>query len=81
MTGWLERLIIWRQWKRAYASAKGLMKRGLGEGRALESATNGRGPWWNSGVSHMNQAFPKKFFDRLGLVLLLDSVLKFQCNS
>lgn len=29
----------------------------------------------------MNQAFPKKFFDRLGLVSLLDSVLKFQFNS
>jgi len=41
----------------------------------------GRQGWWNSGVSHMNQAFPKKFFDKLGLVSLLDSVLKFQCNS
>jgi hypothetical protein len=29
----------------------------------------------------MNQALPKKFFDRLGLVSLLDSVLRFQCNS
>ncbi len=84
LDGWIRRrlrLIIWRQWKRAYARVKGLMKRGLGEGRAWESATNGRGPWWNSGASHMNQAFPKKFFDRLGLVSLLDSVLKFHCNS
>lgn len=84
LDGWIRRrlrLIIWRQWKRAYARAKGLMKRGLGESRAWESASNGRGPWWNSGASHMNQAFPKKFFDRLGLVSLLDSVLKFQCNS
>ena len=84
LDGWIRRRlrwIIWRQWKRAYARAKGLMRRGLGEKRAWESATNGRGPWWNSGASHMNQAFPKKFFDRLGLVSLLDSVLKFQCNS
>lgn len=84
LDGWIRRRlrwIIWRQWKRAYARAKGLMQRGLGEKRAWESATNGRGPWWNSGASHMNQAFPKKFFDRLGLVSLLDSVLKFQCNS
>jgi RNA-directed DNA polymerase len=84
LDGWIRRrlrLIIWRQWKRTYARAKGLMKRGLGESRAWESAANGRGPWWNSGASHMNQAFPKKFFDRLGLVSLLDSVLKFQCNS
>lgn len=84
LDGWIRRkvrCIIWRQWKRPYTRAKGLMKRGLGESRAWESATNGRGPWYNSGASHMNQAFPKKFFDRLGLVSLLDSVLKFQCNS
>ena len=66
------RCIIWRQWKRPYTRAKGLMKRGLTEKRAWQSATNGRGPWWNSGASHMNQAFPKKFFDKLGLVTLLD---------
>jgi RNA-directed DNA polymerase len=84
LDGWIRRklrCIIWRQWKRSYARAKGLMKRGLAESRAWESAANGRGPWWNSGASHMNQAFPKTFFDRLGLVSLLDSVLKFQCNS
>jgi len=28
----------------------------------------------------MNQAFPKKFFEQLGLVSLLESVLKLQCN-
>ena len=84
LDGWIRRrlrCVIWRQWKRSKIRAKGLMKRGLGESRAWKSATNGRGPWWNSGASHMNQAFPKKFFDRLGLVSLLDSVLKFQCNS
>ena len=48
------------------------MKRGLGEERAWRSATNGRGPWWNAGASHMNEAFPKRFFDDLGLVSLLD---------
>jgi len=75
------RCIIWRQWKRPYTRAKGLMKQGLSEQRAWHSATNGRGPWWNSGASHMNQAFTKKFFDQLGLVSLLDTVLMFQCNS
>jgi RNA-directed DNA polymerase len=40
---------------------------------AFRSAFNQRGLWWNSGASHMNQAFPKSFFDRLGLVLLLDT--------
>jgi RNA-directed DNA polymerase len=84
LDGWIRRrlrCIIWRQWKRVSTRAKGLMKRGLDEKRAWESATNGRGPWWNSGASHMNQAFPKRFFDRLGLVSLRDSVLQFQCNS
>jgi len=84
LDGWIRRrlrCIIWRQGKRCYARAKGLMKRGLGESRAWESASNGRGPWWNSGASHMNEAFPKRFFDRLGLVSLLESVLQFQCNS
>jgi RNA-directed DNA polymerase len=54
------------------------MKRGLGEEQAWTSATNGRGPWWNSGAAHMNLAFPKSFFDQLGLVSLLDQVLVFQ---
>ena len=84
LDGWIRRrlrCIVWRQWKRAQTRARGLMRRGIGESRAWESATNGRGPWWNSGASHMNQAFTKKFFDRLGLVSLLDSVLKFQRNS
>ena len=51
------------------------------ESCAWKSASNGRGPWWNSRASHMNQAFPKKFFDRLGLVSLLDTILRFRNNS
>tara|TARA_R110001599_G_C12268486_1_gene661110 strand:- start:2331 stop:2528 length:198 start_codon:yes stop_codon:yes gene_type:complete len=35
------------------------------------SAQNGRGRWWNAGASHLNQALPKKLFDRLGLVSLM----------
>jgi RNA-directed DNA polymerase len=72
------RCILWRQWKRAHTRAKNLMKRGLGEERAWRSATNGRGPWWNAGASHMNQAFPKKCFDNSGLVSLLDQLHKLQ---
>lgn len=66
------RCIRWRQWKRSHTRAKNLMKRGLLEERAWKSATNGRGPWWNAGASHMNHAFPKSYFDRLGLVSLLN---------
>ena len=82
LDGWIRRKlrnIIWRHLKRAFARAKALMQRGLSEKRAWQSATNGRGPWWNSGASHMNQAFPKSYFDKLGLVSLLDQLHKFQC--
>ena len=80
--GWIRhklRCTLWRQWKRPYTRAKNLMKAGLTEERAFRSAFNQRGPWWNSGASHMNQAFPKSFFDRLGLVSLLDTMRRLQC--
>lgn len=82
--GWVRRklrCILWRQWKRTYARARHLMQAGLKEERAWRSATNGRGPWWNSGASHMNAAFRKVFFDHLGLVSLLDTVRRLQCLS
>jgi len=75
------RCILWRQWKRTCTRAKNLMKRGLDEERAWRSATNGRGPWWNAGASHMNQAFPKRCFDNSGLVSLLDQLHKLQCTT
>lgn len=82
LDGWIRhklRCTMWRQWKRPYARATNLMKAGLTEERAFCSAFNQRGPWWNSGASHMNQAFPKSFFDRLGLVSLLDTMRRLQC--
>jgi RNA-directed DNA polymerase len=82
LDGWVRRklrCIQWRQWKRPYTRATNLMKAGLKEERAFRSAFNQRGPWWNSGASHMNQAFPKSFFDRLGLVSLLDTMRRLQC--
>lgn len=82
--GWLRRklrCILWRQWKRPYTRARNLMKVGLAEERAFRSAFNQRGPWWNSGASHMNAAFRKSYFDRLGLVSLLDKTRRLQCLS
>jgi RNA-directed DNA polymerase len=82
--GWIRhklRCVLWRQWKRPYARARNLMKRGLPEERAWRSATNGRGPWWNAGASHMHAAFAKSWFDTLGLVSLLDTVQRLQRNS
>jgi RNA-directed DNA polymerase len=79
--GWIRhklRCILWRQWKRPYARARNLMRRGLTEERAWRSACNQRGPWWNAGASHMHAAFPKAWFDGLGLVSLLDTVQRLQ---
>jgi RNA-directed DNA polymerase len=75
LDGWIRRhlrQVLWLQWKRSYTRAKNLMRLGLEEARAWNSAQNGRGPWWNAGASHLNQALPKKLFDRLGLVSLID---------
>lgn len=82
--GWVRRklrCLLWRQWKRVYTRARNLMRRGLAAERAWRSATNGRGPWWNAGASHLHAAFPKRAFDRLGLVSVLDTVRRLQCVS
>ena len=79
--GWIRhklRCVLWRQWKRPYARARNLMQRGLPEERAWRSACNQRGPWWNAGARHMHAAFPKSWFDHLGLVSLLDTVQRLQ---
>jgi len=70
LDGWIRRKlrgILWRQMKRARTRAKRLIEHGLDEQRAWMSSYNGRGPWWNSGASHMNQAYPAKYFRKLGL--------------
>lgn len=75
--GWVRRKLrcaVWRQWKRPSTRARSLMRLGLSEARACKSAFNGRGLWWSSGASHMNQALPKKLWDQLGLVSLLDTI-------
>lgn len=79
--GWVRRrlrLILWKQWKRPWTRRKRLIEARLSEERAVMSAFNRRGSWWNSGASHMNDAFRKKFFDRLGLVAMLDELYKFR---
>jgi len=84
LDGWIRRklrTLLWRQWKRSHTRAQNLMRAGLREARAWQSATNGRGPWWNSDASHMNEAFPKSYFARLGLVSLLASQRRFSLAS
>jgi len=76
LDGWIRRklrTLLWRQWKRVYTRAKNLIKAGIDRQRAWQSATNGHGPWWNGGASHMNAAYPKSWFDRMGLVSLLET--------
>jgi RNA-directed DNA polymerase len=80
LDGWVRhklRCVIWSQWKRPSTRARNLIRLGLDEARAWKSAVNGRGPWWNSGAPHMNQALPKKLWDRLGLVSILDTINRF----
>ena len=81
LDGWIRRKLrcqLWRQWKRPATRNKRLQARGLDGTRAWKAASNGRGPWWNAGASHMNAACPKRFFDALGLVSLLATQRRFQ---
>jgi RNA-directed DNA polymerase len=79
LDGWIRRklrCLLWRQWKRVHTRARRLIQQGIAEPRAWNSATNGRGPWWNSGAPHMNEAYPQSFFAGLGLPALLHERLK-----
>jgi RNA-directed DNA polymerase len=72
---WLRRklrCILWRQWKKPRTRRKKLTAYGLDPERAAKSAYNGRGPWWNSGASHMNQAVPSRMLRRMGLMSFLE---------
>ena len=84
LDSWLRRkmrCILWRQWKRPKTRAANLIKRGLSKERSWKSVLNGRGPWWNSGTPHMNQAIPKAYFDNLGLMSLLEQHRRLQRTS
>lgn len=75
------RCILWRQWKRRYCRACELMKRGLDRARAWKSVSNGRGPWWNAGERHMNQAVPNHWLAEQGLVSLLERMKVKWCST
>ena len=80
LDGWIRRrlrCVLWRQWKRGHTRYKKLRRRGVEEKRTRASVFNGRGPWWNSGSSHINDAFRKRYFDKLGLYSLIDGL---QCK-
>lgn len=80
LDGWIRRhlrKIRWRQMKRPWTRLQTLIKRGLSEERAVQSCFNQRGSWWNSGASHMNQAYPKSYFDQLGLTSLQNELSRY----
>jgi RNA-directed DNA polymerase len=68
---WKLRATFWRQWKRCHRRARELIRLGIDRVRAWVSVSNGRGPWWNAGASHMNQALPTRFLTQLGLVSIV----------
>jgi len=84
LDGWIRRKVralLWRHWKRVYTRAQNLKRIGLSHESAWQSSTNGRGPWWNGGSSHMNAAYPKSWFDRMKLVSLLAAQRRFSFVS
>lgn len=83
LDSWLRRRlrkVKWQQWKRNWTRYEGLMKRGLKEERAVRSAFNRLGPWFNAGASHMNQAFPKSYYDKIGLVTIAGTINKHRAD-
>lgn len=75
------RVVFWRHWKRPWTRFKELCKRGIFRERARKSAWNGRGPWWNAGKSHMNQAIPTRELRELGYVSFLEVYQRFKCST
>ena len=83
LDSWLRRRlrgVQWRQWKRNWTRRVGLMKRGVSEEKAVIGAFNRRGPWFNAGASHMNIAFPKSYYDKMGLVTITGTITKRQTD-
>jgi len=84
LDGWARRRIrgiLWKHWKRPKTRCKQLIRRGIDEERARKSAGNGRGPWWNAGASHMNQAVPTRTLRDLGLVSFLEEFQRLKCSA
>jgi RNA-directed DNA polymerase len=81
---WLRRrirVIYWRQWKRPNTRRKELIRQGIDPERAWKSASNGRGPWWNSGASHMNHAIPTRHLRALGYISLLEEFQRLKSSA
>jgi RNA-directed DNA polymerase len=69
------RCVLWRQWKRKYRRAINLQNQGITEGQAWKVANNGCGPWFNANSRQMKEAFPNSYFEKIGLVSLVNSIV------
>lgn len=70
LDSWIRRRLrcfIWKQWKTFRRRRRGLMERGIAEAPASQTAARSRGPWSTSRVPPLRIAFPKVYFDSLGL--------------
>ena len=70
LNSWIRRrlrCVIWKQWKVFRRRRRGLMTRGLDRKLASMTAFRSQGPWRLSQSKAMHVAFPKAYFDSLGL--------------
>ena len=61
------RCVIWKQWKVFRRRRRGLMARGLDQELAAITAARSHGPWRISQSKALHIAFPRAYFDSLGL--------------
>lgn len=84
LDGWLRRklrCVLWRQWKKPKTRGRKLRQLDIAQKRAWRSANNGRGPWWNAGASHMNQAIPTRLLRNWGLISLMETYQRVKCYT
>lgn len=75
------RCLVWRQWKTPSTRLGKLREHGLSVQTAHAGAMNSRGPWWNAGARHMNQALPNYSLTQMGLVSFLEEHQRLACPS
>jgi RNA-directed DNA polymerase len=75
------RKIIWEQMKTPRKRAKEMIKRGVAEDVAKETAGSHKGAWRNAITKAMHIAFSVSFFEDMGLVSLFQQKQKFSVVS
>jgi RNA-directed DNA polymerase len=70
LDSWINRRLrcfIWKKWKTFKRRRRGLMERGIAEAPASQTAARSRGCWSTSDTPPLRQAFPRDYFNALGL--------------